>query len=351
MAKSISEIDSNFNVKAQVCRDGMSFYNIDEAPFKIYGIFREGEKYRRIPEELAKAVSEGVHYLHANTAGGRVRFKTDSSKVTIIAKMGDVGKMSHFALTGSSGFDLYVKEENGYRYVNTFVPPFNITDGYEGTVELGAREMRDITINFPLYSEVKELLIGIDETAVLTEGDSYKPFEPIVYYGSSITQGGCASRAGSSYEGIISRRFDRDYLNLGFSGSARGEDGIIEYIKGLKMSVFVLDYDHNAPSCEHLRATHEKMFKAVREAHPDIPIIILSRPKYFLDSEETERLSIIRDTYENAVNSGDGNVYMLDGKQLMRLAGNEGTVDNCHPTDLGFASMAAALGDLMEKIL
>lgn len=351
MAKSISEIDTNFSVKAQISRDGMSFYNIDDAPFKIYGVFREGEKYRRLPEDIARSVSEGVHYLHANTAGGRVRFKTDSSKVSIIAKMDDVGKMSHFPLTGSSAFDLYVKDEDGYRYVNTFVPPFDIVDGYEGTVELGERKMRDITINFPLYSNVDELLIGVEETASLTEGDSYKPFEPIVYYGSSITQGGCASRAGSSYEGILSRRFDRDYLNLGFSGSARAEDGMIEYIKGLSMSVFVLDYDHNAPSCEHLRATHEKLFKAVRETHPDIPIIILSRPKYFLDAEETERLSIIRETYENAVRAGDGNVYMLDGRQLMRLAGNEGTVDNCHPTDLGFASMAGALGELMEKIL
>ena len=351
MSKNIADIDKNFKVEAQVKREGMSFYKIDKPPFAIYGVFREGHKYRRLPEAVAKSVSDGVYGLHANTAGGRVRFKTDSKNISIITKMENAGKMPHFALTGSAGFDLYVKNENEYNYIKTFIPPFDISDGFESGFSFEDKELRDITINFPLYSDVCELLIGIDEDAVLDEGDKYVDAAPIVYYGSSITQGGCASRAGSAYQGFISRMFERDFINLGFSGNARAEDTMIDYICGLDMSVFVEDYDHNAPDVEHLRNTHEKLYKAVRKAHPDIPIIMMSRPKYYLTTEEKERFAIIRQTYGNAIAAGDSNVYLLDGRQLMEMAKNEGTVDDCHPTDLGFASMAKALGEVLAKIL
>ena len=92
------------------------------------------------------------------------------------------------------------------------------------------------------------------------------------------------------------------------------------------------------------------MNKAIREAHPDIPIIMLTRPHYSVTDEDA-RASIIKKTYENAKASGDDNVYYLNGRQLMVIAENEGTVDNCHPTDLGFFSMAKAVGDIIEKIL
>lgn len=351
MANKIAEVDKNFKVEAQIKKDGLCFYNIDNAPFKIYGIFREGHKYRRLPEAVAKSVSDGVYTLHANTAGGRVRFKTNSKNVSIIAKMENPGKMPHFALTGSAGFDLYVKEDGGYNYIRTFTPPFDITDGYESGFDFEDRKLRDITINFPLYSDVCELLIGLEEDAAVTEGDTYVQAAPMVYYGSSITQGGCASRAGSAYQGIISRRFDRDFINLGFSGNAKAEDEMIDYICGLKMSVYIHDYDHNAPDVSHLASTHEKMFKAVRTAHPDIPIVLMSRPKYYLTDEEKQRLEVIRTTYNNAITAGDKNVYLIEGRQLMEYARNEGTVDDCHPTDYGFASMAKALGDLFERIL
>ena len=117
------------------------------------------------------------------------------------------------------------------------------------------------------------------------------------------------------------------------------------------MSVFIYDYDHNAPSVEHLENTHETMFKIIREANPSLPIVMLSRPKYFPTEEEVERIAIIRKTYENALAKGDKNVYFIDGKTLMQICQNEGTVDGCHPTDLGFFSMAQTLITLLKTIL
>lgn len=347
--KNISKIDSNFAIKTTLNKSDIKFYNATEEPFKIYGVFRESGYFRRMPESIAKTVSEGVFNLHTHATGGRVRFKTDSNYVAICAKLSSVSKFSHMTLAGTSGFDLYVMEEKE-NYINTFIPSFEMVDGYESVIDFNSSEMREITINFPLYCEVKELYIGLSESAEVSSPSPYKIETPIVYYGSSITQGGCASRPGNSYQGVISRRLNADYINLGFSGNAKGEDEIADYISGLSMSAFVYDYDYNAPTQEHLRATHEKMFKKVRSANPDLPIIILSRPKFYLTSEEKINLEIIKTTYQNALKSGDKNVYFLDGKTLMQLAQNDGNVDNCHPNDLGFASMAKAVGDILEKI-
>ena len=346
----ISLIDSNFKVETQIKEPDVRFYNVLQVPFRVYGVFYESGKFRRIPEHIAKTVSDGVYRIHANTAGGRVRFKTNSSYIAIHAKMPSIGKMPHFALTGSAGFDLYVHDD-AVRYVQTFVPPFAIKDGYESVIHFGSSQMRELTINFPLYSEVSELYIGLCDSAAVYEPPPYKTETPIVYYGSSITQGGCASRPGNSYESIISRRLDCDYINLGFSGNARAEDEIAEYIRDLNMSVFVFDYDYNAPTVEHLEKTHQKMFREIRAKNPTLPIVLMSRPKYCLTDEEKQRLSIIKKTYDDAKSAGDENVYLLDGSALMELAKNEGTVDGCHPNDLGFASMAKALGDLLERIV
>lgn len=135
-----------------------------------------------------------------------------------------------------------------------------------------------------------------------------------------------------AYQSIVSRSIDCDY------------------IKNLEMSAFVYDYDHNAPSIEHLEKTHEKMFKAIREKNPLLPIIIMSRAKHYLTQEEEKRRSIIEKTYTNANSSGDKNVYFLDGKALTKLCLDSGTVDGCHPTDFGFASIPQALIEVISKI-
>ena len=347
----ISEIDKNFVVQSTNDREDTVYFKATDPRFEINGVFYEDGKFRRLPETVAKETSWGVLGLSVHTAGGRLRFKTNSKYIIIKATLCEVGKMPHFALTGSAGFDLYEKGENTQEYVRTFVPAFDITDTIDGAHDFPNDKEREITINFPLYSGVVELYIGLQKGAVIKAPTPYKNEKPVVFYGSSITQGGCASRAGTSYQGFISRRLNLDFVNLGFSGSAKAEDTIAEYIANLDMSAFVYDYDHNAPDTDHLEATHEKMFKKIREANPSLPIIIMPRPKFRRSEEEEKRFEIIKKTYQNAVDAGDKNVYLLTGKELMALAGDEGTVDNCHPTDFGFASIAKAVGDLIEKIL
>ena len=337
----ISKTDRNFAVQTSLDIDHIKFYNMREAPFSLYGVFWENGKYRRLPEQVARSVSQGVYDAHIHTAGGRVKFITDSSFIAIHAVMPAIGRMSQFALTGSGGFDLYVGKRE--EYYATFIPPSGASDGYESVIRFEDSTEREITVNFPLFSTVAEVYIGLDETAVVKKSSGYKHKKPIVFYGSSITQGGCASRPGNTYESMISRSLQTDYINLGFTGNAKAEDAIAQYIKNLDMSVFVYDYDHNAPTLQYLEETHRRMFLTVRESNPNLPILILARPAWRLDQEEKQRLAVIQRTYTEAIAAGDRNVYLIDGAALMKYARNDGTSDGCHPNDLGFYSMAKSL--------
>mgnify|MGYP003301080179 CR=1 FL=1 len=345
----ISKIDTNFAVETSLREEGLKFYDSSDERFTLYGVFFENGLFRRLPESVAQSVSDGVYNLHIHTAGGRVKFVTNSPFVAIKAVMPDISKMSHFTLTASAGFDLYTGKRE--EYVASFIPPYDVTGGYEGIVHFGDTKQREITLNFPLYSSVSALYIGLDEDSSLKKASGYKHKKPIVFYGSSITQGGCASRPGNSYESIVSRALCSDYINLGFSGSAKAEDEMAEYIASLDMSAFVYDYDYNAPSVAHLKNTHGKMFSAIRKKNPDLPILILSRPKHRLTDEEKQRLEIIRKTYDSAVSSGDKNTYFIDGQTLMKYARNDATVDGYHPNDLGFYSMARAMIPQLKQMI
>ena len=343
----IAKLDKNFKIETEINKPDIAFYDAWIAPFEIDGVFYADGKYRRIPEPVAKTVNPTVYALHANTAGGRVRFRTDSPYVAISAKMPDIGKMSHFALCGSAGFDLYV---NGV-HENTFRPPFEIEGGYESVYDIPGEGVKEILINFPLYSEVSELYIGLSKSANVEKPTPYAVEKPIVSYGSSVTQGGCASRPGTSYQSFIARELNANYINLGFSGSAFGEQEIADYIASLDMSVFLMDYDYNARTIEELENTHERLFLTVRKANPELPIVIMSAPIFTLDPVYLTRREIIKRTYDNAIARGDKNVYLIDGPTLMAFCKDDGTVDTTHPTDLGFFSMAKALIPILKKIL
>ncbi len=347
----IEQVDKNFKIETKIDKADVVFHNVLENPFKIHGIFYENGKFRRMPEKVAKSVSEEVETLHSNTAGGRLRFKTDSSYVAIKAFVEPIGQLRNMTIAGTTGFDLYVKENEKDTYYGSYIPPCDVGDSFEGVVDFASSGMKEIIINFPVFSNVTKLYIGLSKDSKVEEASPYKNEKPVVFYGSSITQGGCASRPGNIYPAIISRELDLDFINLGFSGSAKGEKEISEYIKNLDMSVFIYDYDHNAPDVEHLEKTHEEMFLDVRNQNEELPIILMTRPKLYslLDDSEKERFEIIKRTYENARHRGDKNVYFISGDRLMSLAQSEGIVDNCHPNDFGFYSMADAVIEVMMK--
>ena len=355
----IEEIDENFKGFKEFLQSApQGFPDVEwraaaDDAFSLCGVKYIGEEgcFKRVENAVAEKVSEGVRILSYHTAGGRLRFRTDSPYVLLYCKnqVGDV--MSHMTIAGTFGFSLYV---NG-KFDGIYFPYAESVFGEEKKPFGGARYptgdgVKDVEIYFPLYSGVEKLAVGLKKGCVLEKPREYSVKKPIVFYGSSITQGGCASRPGNDYAAIVARRLDADFINLGFSGNAKGETAMAEYIAGLEMSAFVLDYDHNAPSPEHLEKTLYPFYETVRAKNKDLPIIFVSSPN--AERRFPRYREIVREAYEKAKENGDGKVGYVDGYYLFGEKEREDcTVDACHPNDLGFFRMADAICPAVKKML
>ena len=230
----------------------------------------------------------------------------------------------------------------------------------------------DLTIYFPLYNGVKEVYVGVKQGSYVVCGSEYKYQTPVVFSGSSITQGGCVTASCNAHVNIVSEMLDTNVLNLGFSGSAKGETVMANYLASLNPSVYVIEYDHNAPTVQHLDKTHYPLYKTVRDSHPNTPIILVSRPdvdrNYILvdgvmrepvvgysenaDIDPNHRINVIKNTYEKGLASGDKNLYFIHGETLIPTElRNYATIDTCHPNELGAYYMAKRTVEVLKPLL
>ena len=349
----ISKIDANFRAQELSESKGKRTYVIPSEYFSLHGVTYDGQEksFVRMPLAVAKTVSEGVGYLAKHTAGGRLCFATDSKILEIAVTYDGLEMMPHMPLTGSSGFSLFERTRAGERFITNLAPRPNEKDGYTAAATLVGGEMREYILYFPLYNNVSGLSVILEEQSTVRAGKKYRDLPPIVYYGSSITQGGCASRPDNAYQALICKKNHIDFINLGFSGSAKAEKEMIAYLGGVNCSLFVCDYDHNALNADYLEATHYPLYEQYRKARPNTPILFVTKPDVSGDSEGERRIKIIRSTYEKAKKAGDKKVYFLSGKSFY---GKENrwnfAVEGCHPTDYGFALMAKQIYKKMCKI-
>ena len=325
-----------------------------------FGIEGKGWKsdslyFNRLPAKAENIVREPVWNLSHHTAGFYARFITDAT--TIKASWGLTGKnlsMSHFASTGVSGVDLYVKREDGsWHWLGVGRP-----ESRENTVALVegiAEGTREYMLYLPLYNGIEYVKIGISE-AFRIENVPPDTRKPIVFYGTSITQGGCASRPGMCSTAILGRRLNREIINLGFSGNGRMEPEMAELLAELDPLIYFIDCLPNLHADE-VAARVEPFVNIVRKAHPDTPIILAEGVIYndaFLVEKRrlrnTESRKALRAAYENLLNSGTRNLYYQIAEGQLGFDG-EGTVDGTHPTDLGFFRQADAYQLLLESIL
>ncbi len=350
MKMDITQIDPNFLIGSKIDKTDVVWMKATDAPLRIHGLaVAEGEKFWRLPEYLIDNVNEGVCTLARHTAGGRIRFRTDSPYIAYRAKSFGGGQMSHMPLTGSNGTDLFV---DGVSYT-TFRPNSAKEQWFEGIADMRSAGMHDIEMNLGLYNGYTEIYVGVQAGSAVEAPKPYAVEKPVVYYGSSITQGGCASKPGNCYEAYISRWLNCDHINLGFSGSGRGEENMAEYIATLPMSAFVMDYDHNAPNPEHLQKTHIRFYEIIRKAQPELPIIMVSMPDTDRSTAEADvRRSIIMNTYLTARSNGDKKVWFIDGRTLFGGRDRDCcTMDGCHPNDLGFYRMAESIYPVVKEAL
>ena len=349
----IEAIDQNFRAEV-VSGEMWNFHHAESAPFEINGLPWKDRPYYRLPGDFTEnEINPRALLLAHNTSGVVVRFISDSPRIAIRSKLAYSRFMPHMTPTGSSGFDLYARSGGGeYIFYGIARVPVNAKEIETVMARFDTAETREFLVNLPLYGGVESLEIGVAPGSKVEAPKPYRTPYPVLFYGSSITQGGCASRPGNSYSHLLTRAVDAEEINLGFSGSGKGEIAVAKAIAGLKLSCVVLDYDHNASTVEYLQKTHEPFFLAIREKNPELPIIMLSRCNFEGSESDKERREVIRQTYLNAKERGDENVYFIDGETLFAGDNRDAcTVDRAHPNDLGFFRMYQTILPVLKEAL
>jgi len=307
--------------------------------------------YDRLPLKAKDIVRKEVWDLSKDSAGICIRFVTDSSLIKVKWTLRKNFYMKHMSPTGIKGVDLYCKTTDKWQWVGVGMPSGKTN---EAVIESGMKpKLREFMLYLPLYDGIESLYIGIDSNRDIGIPEKRKK-KPILFYGTSITQGGCAARPGTAYPAIIGRDLDYETINLGFSGNGRMDLEIAELISELDVECYVIDTLPNMTP-EQIDERVELFIKKIKLKKPDVPILVLESFMYetaFFDESKEKIINLknekLKKAYKNLIDIGIKKLYYLEGKDLI---GNdhEATVDGVHLTDLGFFRIASAIENVLVK--
>lgn len=345
----------------------LKYYDVRELGLPVLGkgfqdCVRENDTisdgyFTRLPADLQGVVRKAVWDLGQNSAGLAVRFRTNSKCIGAAWKPLNNFGMSHMTPTGVRGLDLYSLTDGEWLFVGAGQP--NGKNSRNVFIRKMNGDMREYIMYLPLYDGVIDLAIGIDSTAVIEKPQVVDLVPsarnlPIVFYGTSVTQGGCATRPGMAYPSIIGRELHRETINLGFSGNGRMDKCLGEKIAGIPASMFVIDCLANCTS-QIVKDSTEHFIRAIVEANPDVPVLMVSNycyPYQYLDAQfqkDTQEENAIWKEFARKFRKEGYNVRYIDAyaKGNMKKSpigpDHEGTVDGVHMTDLGFQRFAKFL--------
>ena len=346
------ELDKNFNVD-KINDEEFNFYPY--SVFKLEGFpwFETDKKLYRLPIDVLSKLEGSIVNLAKSTAGGCIRFKTNTKKIALKATYEKRRISPGMPQVSDAGFDLYRKENGKWIFINMFRPDIADTELNMTRELFSDGQMREYALYFPLYSLPDEINIGFETDAkVSADVDERRIKKPILFYGSSVTNGGCVARASNTYSAIIGRKLDAPIINMGYSGSCRGEPEIAEAIAELDLAMYISEFDHNMKDPELLRERLWNFLSIIREKNPNLPIILMSRP-FFVEyrREFTEStMKVVKSTYEAMVAKGDKNVYFISGMDIFEMEDRfDYSIDGVHPTDLGNRVMGMKILELIEK--
>lgn len=315
----------------------------DASAFPLYGKVSEetNGRYERLPSYLEGVARGPVWRLGRNSAGLFIRFRSNSTSIHARWEPLFDNSMTHMTDTGTKGLDLYALVDGTWRHVGSAQPKGNKPE--RRIIANMDPVEREYMLYLSLYDGVKSLEIGVDKGATLDMPAVARPSreKPVVMYGTSILQGGCANRPGMAHTNIIGRRLDREVINLGFSGNALLDMEIAELMASVKdPGLFVLDYVPNA-SADAIDEKGEKFFRIIRDAHPDVPVIFIEDvifPHTIFDNRILEEVTKKNEAqlrlYRKLKKSGEKGIYYIDAEGMIGDDG-EATVDGIHFTDLG----------------
>lgn len=313
--------------------------------------------YSRLPDSLKGRIRPELWNLGMNSAGLAIRFRSDASALGMRWKSLNKFNMNHMTAAGIRGLDLYALDNDGtWQTVGSARPVFGDHNTTTMVVTDMTPTMREYMLYLPLYDGVDSIYIGTDSTATVLPPLVNSPVheKPVIVYGTSIVQGGCANRPGMIHTSILGRMLNREFINLGFSGNARLDTEIAELIAQADPSIVVLDPLPNCKS-EEIREKYLPFYRIIRNAHPEVPIVFVESilfpvMKWSTEVNETvtDKNNILRELYESIANE-DKNVYYFKGSDIVN--NRDATVDNYHLTDMGFSEFAKNFYPLLNLLL
>ena len=351
----ISKWDPAMAVKTAVVTNGVKWIDGKYLPIEGRAFDDVEHYYDRLPAGVTTNVNGGVRSMKHHTSGMLFRFVTDSRNLHIKWTPYSGGlSMDHMPSTGVSGIDVYRWDQARGRWC--YVRTGRITNPAGATCDLPWTPGTPCIVNLPLYNGVKSFTLGIDP------GAKIEPFahrsgveKPVVFYGTSITHGGCCSRPGLGFVNIVGRDLEVPVVGLGFSGSGVMEFEMSEHLARIDASCYVLDCLWNmgwGPTVRPGRRTdqnYEPFIRNLRAKRPDVPIIMAGRCDVFCNPPSLHEQNVEK-IFKKLKAVGWQNLYFLpcDG---MLGSDFEGTVDGCHPNDIGMMHMARAYGEAVRKAL
>jgi hypothetical protein len=310
-------------------------------------------RYDRLPFSYKNIVRKPVWDLSKSSAGLSIRFLSNSTTISVKWKILNDFTMNHMAETGIKGVDLYYKNDNGWQYINTGRPQ-GIDNDYL-LVDNMTEKLREFKIFLPLYDGVKNIEVGINSTSLIRKVKENTK-KPIIFYGTSITQGGCASRPGMAHTNIISRKLDIDVVNFGFSGNGRMEQPIAELISETEPLFYVIECMPNMISAENISKTTIPLVNTIKKKNPDTPILFVDHFDFsfsVLDNQvkkHTDSMNTaLKTEFKKMVDNGYENIFHLESENALG-SDYEGTVDGVHFTDLGFIRYADFLIERFKEL-
>ena len=317
--------------------------------------------YMRLPDSLTTNVNGGVRAMRDNTSGMLFRFRTDSNFLVLRhTPLHGWHGMPHMTEVGMSGWDVYRldKASGKWRFVASN------WGARDDAAHPGARLRRidwtpgdECIINLPLYNGVKEFALGVAPDSRIEAPSPWASgvTKPVVFYGTSITHGGCCTRPGLGFVNIVGRELQVPVYGLGFSGSGVMEYELSDVISRIDASCYVLDCLWNMSLKEEqspgrsLEGNYEKFIRNLRAKRPGVPIVMAEHCNVF-GNKKDDRDIFIRKLYEKLIAEGWKNLVYLPN-DAMYTGDYEGTVDGCHPNDLGMMSMAKAFSKAVATAL
>jgi hypothetical protein len=311
--------------------------------------------YDRLPAKAEKMVRKEVWNLSRNSAGMSVRFYSDAREIFIrYSLLSSNLSMAHMPATGVSGVDLYIENKSGkWEWIASSKPKSKTVN--EVLVKKLLPGKKKFLLYLPLYNGIDSLFIGVPESSAFISIFPRRE-KPIVFYGTSIMQGGCASRPGMAFSSILGRRLNKPTINLGFSGNGRMDTSVAELLAELDPCLYVVDCLPNM-NADEVKVRTKPLVEKIREKHPLTPILLVEdrtiQGCMFTaekDSLHNIRRGNLKAEYKKLKDSGVKNLFYLEGKDLLGDDG-EATVDGSHPTDLGMVRYANAYEPVLRKIL